>query len=113
MTMYAMALPIKPDKIDEWRRFAADVTGPHRADWQDQLRSAGISAEQVFHQQTPDGHLAVVVWECEDADGVLDRMSKPHNDFAAQRLPSLLADVHGIDLASPPAPSTLVGVVEA
>ena len=109
-TTLALALPIQPGKLDAWRGFVADLHGTRAADYRAHLARRGITAEQAFHQPTPQGDIAILVITCADPDLMVGVLATPHEPFdrwVAERLQEL----HGItpDVLAQLRPGTLVG----
>jgi hypothetical protein len=67
MTTVATALPILPGKTEEWRRTVQEATGPRRSELDDMHRRLNVHKANWFLQQTPQGDVAIVVLEGEDA----------------------------------------------
>lgn len=63
----------------------------------------GVETEHVFHQQTPMGDLAVLIWEGLDPEQLgahmADMMQKPASDHERYVRDHVVAKIHGVDLA--------------
>ena len=70
------------------------------------LRDAGVTRQTVWHQETPDGTVAVVYMEADDEAGVAKFASSdaPFNRWFRDQL----KDVHGLDISQSGPPPTQV-----
>ena len=60
--MEAMAIPIKPGKLETWKSWCGELTGPRKAEFDDMNQRLGLTTHASWHQANPDGSdLAVVV----------------------------------------------------
>ena len=101
MTMIAMALPILPDKQEQWRSFVSELQGPRREQFDASRRQMGVR-ERTFMQQTPMGNLVIVTLEGDDPMGAFARFAQGQDEFTQWFLQQV-KEVHGVDLSQPPA----------
>ncbi len=103
MAEVAFAIPILPGQEQLDRETFQELEGARRAEYEAVLAEAGITRHAVWHQETPDGTLAIVYMQADDESGV--------GKFAASDAPlnrwfrEQMKQVHGIDIAeagSPP-----------
>jgi hypothetical protein len=103
MPEVAFALPILPGQEPLDRETFQELEGARRSEYEAALAQAGITRHTVWHQETPDGTLAIVYMQADDESGV--------GKFAASDAPinrwfrEQMKEVHGIDIAesgSPP-----------
>ena len=90
--------------LGAWQEFIGEITTGARAEAHRAfLHRGGVRAEQIFHQQTPMGDLAVLVWEGVDPDQLgahlADAMQNPASDHERYVRDHVVAKFHGIDLA--------------
>jgi hypothetical protein len=78
-------------------------TGEEKDAYDAARRSLGFQREAIWHQETPDGTLAIVVWEAEDIEQAFAGIATSDEPFD-QRFRQFLRDVHGIDVANDPPP---------
>lgn len=101
MPSQAFAVPILPGKQEAWRDFLHAMREDRRAEYQNSRTRLGISREMVWHQQTPNGDLALIFWEGDDPEQIFQRLaaSPEHFDvwFRKQAL-----EIHGLDFSQPP-----------
>ena len=102
MPAFAFALPVVPGKETLDRETLEEMQGTRRAEYEDQMRAAGITRHTVWHQQTPDGTIAVVYMEAEDeaAIGAFGASAAPLNTWFRERM----KEVHGLDITQPGPP---------
>ena len=79
MPAIAFAIPILPGKEAPDRETFEEMEAARREDYEAALREAGITRHTVWHQETPDGTIAVVYMEADDEAGVASsRRLMPH-----------------------------------
>jgi hypothetical protein len=105
LATFVFVVPVIPGKEETDRgtmqRF---VSGDEKDAYNAARRSLGFQREAIWHQVTPDGTLAIVVWEAEDIEQAFGRIATSDEPFD-QRFRGFLQDVHGIDVANDPPPS--------
>jgi hypothetical protein len=104
MGSIAFVLPILPGKEDVDRatmqRFA---TGDEKDAFAASQRSHGITRHAVWHHETPQGTVAIVLIEADDIERALSGSAVSQEPFD-QRFREFVRDVHGVDLANDPPP---------
>ena len=108
--MGAFAVPIVPGKLDTWKGWVADLTGPRKAEFDDMNARYDLTAHRAYLQPTPDGqHMVVVVMDGPGADGFMPKLAASDNEFDGW-FRAGIADVHGIDFSGPlpPAPERVL-----
>ena len=107
MAEFVFAVPILPGKEQLDREVMDELAGPRREEYEASLRDAGITRQTVWHEETPDGTLAIVYFE---ADGAEAPMRWTQSDSAvSQWFVEQMREVHGIDISQqPPPPVTKV-----
>ena len=104
MPAVAFALPLLPGKEEGDREALERFTqGDDREAYYASRRALGITREGVWHQQTPNGTLAVVLIEAEDIQRAFQGLGESTDPIDVAFRASVL-DVHGIDLANDTAP---------
>jgi hypothetical protein len=96
-------VPVLPDKEQADLDWMEEMTGPRRDEYESAWKQLGITRHTVWHQETPDGTVAVVYMEAEDIPKAMQAVATsddPFNQWFRERV----QDVHGIDLASDPPP---------
>lgn len=110
--MEKVAVAVMPvADLGAWQKFLEEITTGARAEEHRAfLRRGGVQTEHVFHQQTPMGDLAVLVWEGVDPEQLgthmADMMQNPASDHERYLRDHVVAKIHGVDLthgAPPPA----------
>jgi hypothetical protein len=104
MPAFAFAVPVVSGKEELDRKTLAEIAGPRLPEHEAALREAGISRHAAWHQQTPDGTLAVVYMEAPDEATIIK--------FAASEAPfntwfrEVMKEVHDVDISEPGPPVT-------
>jgi hypothetical protein len=97
MPSVAFCAPIIPGKEAVDRDGFERVRGARREDYEASRRRAGITREVVWHQDTPNGTVAVVFMEADDIPAAMGAIATSDDPFD-QWFRDLLSEVHGIDL---------------
>ena len=97
----AFTAPILEGKFEAWERFNAEIEGPRRGEWEDQMKRLGIERQRVWLQHTPMGQFVVVVVEGGDADHMMMKIGQSDNEFDVW-FRGQIKDFHGIDMTQPP-----------
>ena len=71
MASIGFAVPIPPGKEEHDRNALAEIAGPRREEWEAAAKGHGVTRHSVWHQQTPDGTLAIVFLEAEDIEAAM------------------------------------------
>ena len=103
MPAIGFAVPILSGKEERHRQFLADLAGPRREEYEAAFGGVGVTRQMVWHQQTPDGPLAVVYMESDDIEAMMQGIASS-KDSLLREFREQVKDVHGIDLASDPSP---------
>ena len=104
-SMIALALPILPGKLDEWKTTILDKMLGENKKYSDAIRNAARVRERSFLQKTPDGHIVILTFEgIEPVTSYLQVMQNLPPGFAQAAM-----DLHGLDVStSEPALAKLV-----
>jgi hypothetical protein len=103
---FAFAMPVVSGKEEFDRKTLEEIAGPRLAEHEAAMRDAGITRHAAWHQQTPDGTLAVVYMEASDeaAIGRFTASDAPINTWFREAM----KEVHGVDISQPLPPVTNV-----
>jgi hypothetical protein len=102
--MEAMAVPIKPGKLEAWESWCAELNGPRKAEFDDMNQRLGLTTHASWHQVNPDGSdLAVVVIDGPGAPTFFGKMVASDHEFDTW-FRSVIEDVHPMDFSAPPPP---------
>jgi hypothetical protein len=107
MAAVAFALPIVPGKEEMDRDAFEEMKRSRREEYEEARRAAGIKRETVWHQETPQGTLAVVYLEAEDVGAAMQAIGTSEAPFD-RWFRDTMEQVHGIDLAESAPPPQLV-----
>ena len=107
MAEFAFAIPVVPGQEELDRKTLGEMNGARRDEYEAAARRAGITRQIVWHQQTPQGTVAVVYVEADDPLAALDEFGssdEPFNSWFRDQM----KEVHGIDISEPGPPSEQV-----
>jgi hypothetical protein len=98
--MPIFALPLA--KVDEWRRFAADLSGSRSGEFRDMNRRYGLERHRAWLEQAPGlGWVVIVQAEGPGADTFLSGLARSDEPFDAW-FRDRISFTHGIDFSRPP-----------
>jgi hypothetical protein len=100
MALVALVVPLLPGKTEDHRQLCEEIVGARREEYEASRQRLGITREAAWHQETPDGTVAVICVEADDPRSAARGMgtsSDPFDVWFRERV----RDIHGIDLASP------------
>ncbi len=100
MPAVAFAVPIVPGKEEADRQWLQECAGPRRDEYVRSRERMGVSQEVVWHQQTPQGTLAVVYMELEDPARMFEVTATSDDPFD-QWFREKAQEIHGTDLSQP------------
>jgi len=100
MSLFTMAMPIPPGKMEQWKKFASELKGARRTEFNASRQKAGVH-ERTFLQKTPMGDLIIITLEGEDPVGFFQKFSASTDPFAKWFI-AQASEIHGIDLSKPP-----------
>jgi hypothetical protein len=104
MPSIAFVLPVLPGKEqldrETMQRFAS---GDESDSFAASQRSHGITRHAVWHQETPNGTVAIVLLEADNIERALTGSAVSQEPFD-QRFREFVHEVHGVDFANDPPP---------
>ena len=103
MPAIGFVVPILPGKIDDHLRLDEELMGSRREEFAQSRRSLGIHKESAWHQETPDGTVAVVYIEADDPAAAMAGMGSSEEPFD-RWFREQVRDIYGVDLTEPPPP---------
>ena len=98
MAGFAFSVPIVPGKEELDRKTFDEMLGARREEYEAALRRAGITRQAIWHQETPDGTVAVVYVEGDDPEAGLTQFGssdEPLNTWFREQMKV----VHGVDIS--------------
>ena len=101
MAYYAFINPVITGKMDLWKSYIQEMTGPRNYERKESRKKVGLTVERVWLQHTPMGDFAVVYWEAKDISKVFDALMKSDSPFDKWFRDKVLVEIHGMDLSKP------------
>jgi len=99
MAAIGFVVPVQPGKEQADLDWMEEMQGARSDEYAASWRQLGVKRHTVWHQETPDGTVAVVFMEAEDVAAAMQAIAvsdDPFNKWFRDRV----QDVHGIDLTS-------------
>jgi hypothetical protein len=88
------AVPIRPGKVDSWKRFIAELNGPRRAEHEASRRRMGIRRESAWLQENPP--MVIVQLDVDDPERASRELAESSDPFDRWFREQVL-DIHGLD----------------
>ncbi len=107
MPGFAFTLPVVPGKEELDRQTLDEMAGSRREEYEAALRDAGITRQTVWHQETPNGTMAVVYVEAEDGEAAVAKFGSSDESFNTW-FREQMEEVHGIDISESGPPTRQV-----
>lgn len=101
MASLGIAFPILPGKAEAARRFAADVSGARHSEFLKTLEREGITREEWYLQETPNGDLVIVSFDSPDPAESLSHWATATSDYELWFIDQVQS-ICGVDLRTPP-----------
>ena len=103
MPAVSFVVPVLSGKEEADLAWMEEMTGPRREEYESSWKQLGVTRHAVWHQQTPDGTVAVVYMEADNIARAMEGVASSDDPFN-QWFRDRVQDVHGIDLeaGSPP-----------
>jgi hypothetical protein len=95
---FAFAIPVVPGKEELDRRTLDAMLAGRREEYEAALRRAGLTRQTIWHQETPNGTIAVVYVEGVDPQAGVAQFgstNEPLNTWFREQM----KDVHGVDIS--------------
>jgi hypothetical protein len=101
MAVFNAAFPILPGKTEQARRFAEEVMGSRRADFDKSQARFGATKETWALQSTPDGDFMLVWFEAADVEKGFATLAESTEAFDVW-FRGQVQETTGFDLGAPP-----------
>jgi hypothetical protein len=102
--MYAIAVPLLPDKVEAWKDWIRESTESRREEFDNFNERMELTLHRAWLMQGPKGPLVVVVWDGPGAKNVLQRVAKSKEPFD-KWFREHIKEYHGVDFSKPDAVS--------
>ena len=109
MAALAFMVPILAGKEQADREAMEQLTTD--ALWDSVHRELGVTRHALWHQETPNGTVAIVLLEGDDVPGALGAFASSQEPFF-QRFRDIVQEFHGIDLAAD-APANVQPIIDS
>jgi hypothetical protein len=107
----AFIAPIVPGKEELDRSTLEEVQGARREEYEASRKRLGITREAVWHQETPNGTVAVVYLEADDVGAAMSGVGTSQEPFDVW-FRERLEEIHGIDFSEPAPPPQQVADIQ-
>ena len=104
MATYAFMSPVQPGKLQSWMHYVREMKTTYKNDMAASRRNLGLTREEVWLQQMPEGAFAVVYWEAPDIAKVFQTLMTSDAPFDKWFRDRILIEVHGMSPSAPPPP---------
>lgn len=81
MPALGFVVPVLPGKEPADLDWMGEMTGPRREEYESAWKQLGVTRHAVWHQQTPDGTVAVVYMEANDIPRAMEGITSSDDPF--------------------------------
>ena len=93
--------PILEGKLEDWKNWTSAFAGSKKSEFEALNKRYGLTRHDVWHAETPGGHVAVVLHEGPGSETFMQKLGQSEDPFDKLMAKSI-QDFHGMDLKSPP-----------
>ena len=101
MASLAMVLPLLQGKTEDWKHWTQEMAGTRLSEFRASRERLGITREESFLQQTPQGDMAILYIEAEDIARAFQGLATSQDPFDVL-FRQKTQEFFGFDLAQPP-----------
>ena len=98
--LFAMAVPILPERAAEWEKFSTELKTTWHAQFCESRNNLGVH-ERTFLQHSPMGDFVVVTLEGDEPEKAFANFAAGNDEFT-NWFAEQVKTVHGVDLRQPP-----------
>jgi hypothetical protein len=96
-------VPVLPGREHTDEDWMEEMSGPRAEEYERTWQEHGVKRHAVWHQETPDGTVAIIYMEADDVGRAMQAIATSDAPFD-QWFRERVKDVHGIDLSAGPPP---------
>ncbi len=100
MPAFVFSIPLLPGKEQTDKEYMREAVGPRRQEYAAWHQRLGITRQAIWHQQTPQGTVAIVYMEADDPQRAMQDTGSSTEPIA-QWFRQCMLEVHGLDLTQP------------
>lgn len=101
MASLGIAFPVLPGQAEAARRFAVEVAGSRQSEFVKTLEREGITREEWYLQQTPNGDIIIVSFDSPDPAKSLSHWATATTEYELWFI-GQVQTISGVDLRVPP-----------
>lgn len=99
--MGLVVVPIKEDKLDDWKSWNGELSGEKKGDFDDLNNRYGLTRHDVWYAEVSGGPVAVVLHEGPGSDTFMQKIAQSENSFVIW-MKENIEDFHDMKLGAPP-----------
>ena len=104
MNATAIAAPIVPGRLDQWKAFSRELQeGPRHNEYAAFMKKCGLSRIRCWLQETPQGATGIILYEGETPMEFVRQMGTSQEPFALW-FREKVKEYNGFDLSGPTGP---------
>jgi len=96
--MSAIVVPVKEDKVEEWKAWIEECQGPRKEEFDEFNERMKLTGHRVWLAQTPQGPMAIVVFDGPGADEFRQKLAKSKEPFD-KWFRDRITELHGVDFS--------------
>jgi hypothetical protein len=99
--MGVILAPIQAGKLDTWKKWVAELTGPRKAEWADFNKRYALTTHDAWLTETPMGPAVIAIHGGPGSDTFMQKLGKSTNSFD-KWFAGKIKEIHGLDVSAPP-----------
>ena len=99
--MGVILAPIQAGKLDTWKKWVAELTGPRKVEWADFNKRYALTTHDAWLAETPTGPAVIAIHGGPGSDTFMQKLGKSTNAFD-KWFAGKIKEIHGMDVSAPP-----------
>ena len=94
--MSAIVVPLREDRVEEWRAWIRECTGPRKEEFNEFHERMGLTTHRVWLTRSPQGPMAIVVFDGPGAEDFRQKVARSKEPFD-KWFRDHVSEYHGVD----------------
>ena len=99
--MHAIRAPILDGKVDAWKEWCSELSGPRSAALKDSNRRLGLTRHAAWLAESPSGAMVIVITDGPGSDDHMPKLAASDHEFDVW-FKEKIKEIHGMDVTQPP-----------
>ena len=99
--MGVVLAPILQGKLEAWKQWGEEMTGPRQGEFRDVNRRHGLTRHAAWLAETPSGPMVIALHEGPGGEEFMEKVASSNHEFD-QWFKDKIKELHGMDVTQPP-----------